>query len=302
MSCLLHLRVPTGRDTRATLAPYYPCALAPSIGGHPEARHGPPTQASAEQTLTVRRRNTSYPVVDKGTTARERPTLMSAPQQPPARNRLGAVAFVVAVLGATLAVIPATAAFGGLLCIIAIIPAIVSFRRVRKGTANNRRQSVAALVLAPVFFIVAVSLSPSPPANTTAEDRTPMSKPASTPALQQSSPASTPALQQSSPAITPLPALAPAPRLAPAPAPAPVRAATPAPARAGAPVPAPAAAPPNAGSPTGSTDSSSAGSTGGSPYYANCAAARSAGVAPLHKGDPGYRSGLDRDGDGIACE
>ncbi|MGH3571507.1 MAG: excalibur calcium-binding domain-containing protein [Pseudonocardiaceae bacterium] len=47
---------------------------------------------------------------------------------------------------------------------------------------------------------------------------------------------------------------------------------------------------------------SSAGSTSGSPYYANCAAARAAGVAPLHKGDPGYRSGLDRDGDGIACE
>jgi hypothetical protein len=39
-----------------------------------------------------------------------------------------------------------------------------------------------------------------------------------------------------------------------------------------------------------------------SPYYANCAAARAAGAAPLSSGDPGYRSGLDRDGDGIACE
>ena len=29
---------------------------------------------------------------------------------------------------------------------------------------------------------------------------------------------------------------------------------------------------------------------------------RAAGAAPLHRGDPGYRSGLDRDGDGIACE
>jgi hypothetical protein len=35
---------------------------------------------------------------------------------------------------------------------------------------------------------------------------------------------------------------------------------------------------------------------------ANCAAARAAGAAPLHRGDPGYRPGLDRDGDGIACE
>ncbi len=31
-------------------------------------------------------------------------------------------------------------------------------------------------------------------------------------------------------------------------------------------------------------------------------AARNAGVTPLHRGDPGYASRLDRDGDGIACE
>jgi hypothetical protein len=37
-------------------------------------------------------------------------------------------------------------------------------------------------------------------------------------------------------------------------------------------------------------------------YYANCAAARAAGAAPLYRGDPGYRSGLDADSDGIACE
>jgi hypothetical protein len=41
---------------------------------------------------------------------------------------------------------------------------------------------------------------------------------------------------------------------------------------------------------------------GSSVYYANCAAAREAGAAPMHKGDPGYRSGLDRDHDGVACE
>lgn len=34
----------------------------------------------------------------------------------------------------------------------------------------------------------------------------------------------------------------------------------------------------------------------------NCTAARAAGAAPLGTGDPGYRAGLDRDGDGIACE
>jgi Excalibur calcium-binding domain len=37
-------------------------------------------------------------------------------------------------------------------------------------------------------------------------------------------------------------------------------------------------------------------------YYANCSAARAAGAAPLYAGEPGYRAGLDRDGDGIACE
>ena len=39
-----------------------------------------------------------------------------------------------------------------------------------------------------------------------------------------------------------------------------------------------------------------------SAYYANCTEARAAGVTPLYRGDPGYRSGLDRDNDGIACE
>lgn len=37
-------------------------------------------------------------------------------------------------------------------------------------------------------------------------------------------------------------------------------------------------------------------------YYANCSDARAAGVAPLYAGQPGYRSALDRDKDGIACE
>jgi hypothetical protein len=67
----------------------------------------------------------------------------------------------------------------------------------------------------------------------------------------------------------------PAPAAAPAavPAPAPVRVA-----------PAPAPAPPAA------------------VYYANCAAVRAAGAAPIHAGQPGYSSKLDRDGDGVGCE
>jgi endonuclease YncB( thermonuclease family) len=38
------------------------------------------------------------------------------------------------------------------------------------------------------------------------------------------------------------------------------------------------------------------------PFYANRAAARAAGAAPLYRGQPGYRPALDRDNDGIACE
>lgn len=37
-------------------------------------------------------------------------------------------------------------------------------------------------------------------------------------------------------------------------------------------------------------------------YYANCSEARAAGAAPVRIGDPGYRPGLDRDGDGVGCE
>ena len=39
-----------------------------------------------------------------------------------------------------------------------------------------------------------------------------------------------------------------------------------------------------------------------SAYYPNCSAARAAGVAPIHAGEPGYREEMDGDLDGIACE
>jgi hypothetical protein len=71
-----------------------------------------------------------------------------------------------------------------------------------------------------------------------------------------------------------------------APSPAAPGPAVPAPA---APAPAPAAHAPAAPAPA-------------APYYANCAAARAAGAAPLYAGQPGYSTKLDRDRDGIACE
>lgn len=40
----------------------------------------------------------------------------------------------------------------------------------------------------------------------------------------------------------------------------------------------------------------------GEVYYANCAAARAAGAAPVRRGQPGYGRHLDRDNDGVGCE
>ena len=37
-------------------------------------------------------------------------------------------------------------------------------------------------------------------------------------------------------------------------------------------------------------------------YYRSCRDAWAAGKAPIHAGQPGYRTALDGDGDGIACE
>lgn len=36
--------------------------------------------------------------------------------------------------------------------------------------------------------------------------------------------------------------------------------------------------------------------------YGSCKAAWAAGAAPLYAGQPGYRSDMDGDGDGVACE
>lgn len=37
-------------------------------------------------------------------------------------------------------------------------------------------------------------------------------------------------------------------------------------------------------------------------YFRNCREARAAGYAPMYRGQPGYRPGMDGDNDGIACE
>ncbi|WP_406126917.1 excalibur calcium-binding domain-containing protein [Streptomyces canus] len=39
-----------------------------------------------------------------------------------------------------------------------------------------------------------------------------------------------------------------------------------------------------------------------STHYADCTEARAAGAAPIHRGEPGYASHLDRDNDGVAYD
>ncbi|MGP9844024.1 GmrSD restriction endonuclease domain-containing protein [Brachybacterium sp. 107] len=73
----------------------------------------------------------------------------------------------------------------------------------------------------------------------------------------------------------------------------------PAPKPAPKPAPAPTTAPAPAPKPASTEDS---GSNEGSVYYKNCDAARAAGAAPVHKGEPGYAKHLDRDGDGVGCD
>ena len=55
------------------------------------------------------------------------------------------------------------------------------------------------------------------------------------------------------------------------------------------------------GSPVGSEEPDSDGGTGGE-GFANCDEARAAGATPVRRGDPGYDTSLDGDGDGVACE
>jgi micrococcal nuclease len=85
---------------------------------------------------------------------------------------------------------------------------------------------------------------------------------------------------------------------APAPAPAPTPVPAPPTTKAALPTTKAAPKPP----PVRTTEQAPAPEPDHSAYYANCSAAKAAGAAPLYRGEPGYRSALDRDGDGVACE
>jgi hypothetical protein len=53
---------------------------------------------------------------------------------------------------------------------------------------------------------------------------------------------------------------------------------------------------------TTTTTSATTTTTQGAVYYQNCDDVRAHGAAPIYRGEPGYSSKLDRDGDGVGCE
>jgi Excalibur calcium-binding domain len=64
----------------------------------------------------------------------------------------------------------------------------------------------------------------------------------------------------------------------------------------------PTSAPATAVEPTSTRTATTAPQTTSSVYYKSCAAASKAGAAPITIGQPGYRTGLDPNGNGVACE
>lgn len=186
----------------------------------------------------------------------------------------GNVPFALVLLSAILVLIPWSRTVGLAFLLVLAIPAFVVWVRARKLTDGSRGLTTGTLIIGIGAFILGGALSPAAPSAPTAETvpavPTEQAVPQPlvvTPPAPQLVPAPQPFEQASPPAVAPAPRVTPAPRVVPAPAPR-----------------------------TEAQDS------GGAAYYKNCAAARAAGAAPIQKGEPGYRSALDRDGDGTACD
>jgi outer membrane biosynthesis protein TonB len=215
--------------------------------------------------------------------------------KPPA-PAVGTVPFSLVLLSAILALLPGTRSTGIFLLVLLTIPALVVWIRARSLTDGSRGLTTSTLVIGISALVLGAALSPHEEAPTTTPASAPpsvpqLTAPASPPVAVAPAPqtlvAPQPAVQQlptepavqttvpeqfvqvPTPAKRPVPTVARAPRVVPAPAPRTVEAEQ--------------------------SDQTAA-------YYKNCAAARAAGAAPLRTGDPGYRAGLDRDSDGIACE
>ncbi|MFN3601961.1 MAG: excalibur calcium-binding domain-containing protein [Dietzia sp.] len=135
-----------------------------------------------------------------------------------------------------------------------------------------------ALIVGSIAVMPAAEISPAPAATPVPATSTVTTTAPARPAVASTSAASPPS---SAPvATTPIEPVVP-PQPVPVPEPEPVPPPPPAPEPVYTPPPAPVQQ---------------------STYYANCAAARAAGAAPIMRGEPGYAPKLDRDNDGVACE
>lgn len=195
---------------------------------------------------------------------------------------VGNVPFIIVLLSAILILIPGSRTVGIVLLVLLAIPALVVWVRARKLTDGSRGLTTSTLIILFGAFILGAALTPSPAPTAEAVPAAPVEQAAVPPAPQalvvappapQAVPAPQPLVQAPPPTAAPAPRVKPEPPVAPAPRVAP------------APVP--------------ETQASESSSTA---YYKNCTAARAAGAAPIQKGEPGYRSALDRDGDGTACD
>ncbi len=196
-------------------------------------------------------------------------------QRPAAK--VGNVVLVLVLLSGILTLIPWTRTAGLAFLIVLAIPAIVVWGRARKLTDGSRGLTSTTLVLGAGAFILGSAFSASPAA------------PAATTATAAPTVAQAPTTTSSAPVA----ALPPAAVVTPAPQPV-----VPARPTVAAPAPRVAPAPPQPVAP----QAERLGQSGGAAYYKNCDAARAAGAAPLYVGEAGYRSALDRDSDGVACE
>ncbi|MFG1911229.1 excalibur calcium-binding domain-containing protein [Kribbella sp. NPDC048928] len=155
-----------------------------------------------------------------------------------------------------------------------------------------RRMTALAMVVVPVALIVTLLLYPFGGSQTTST--APEFQPtAPRPATHTTAPSALKTTQATAPRTTPV-THAPALRTE-RPTRQTVRTPTPLP-----PPPSPISAVTST-QPTPSASTSQAAVRATPTVYKNCAEVRAAGKAPLHRGDPGYSSALDRNGDGEAC-
>ncbi len=212
----------------------------------------------------------------------------SNPTQAPRRfaAAVGSVPFCLVLLSAILVLVPGSRVVGLALLLLLAIPTLVVWIRARKLRDGSRGLTTSTATIWTAAFILGCALTPAAPVTSkpdvAAAAPVEQAAPPSAPVEQAAPPSApqpvvmtppVPEAQRSPRPSTQVPPSSPAPRTAPAPqvAPAPVR--------------------------QDATDEPS-----GAVYYKNCAAARAAGAAPIQRGEPGYRSALDRDDDGTACD